>query len=318
MLPRDDCASMMERATRDQRQIEELTHGALGYASALEYSQKEQHSYEQLTRGALGYMSAVDYIQQQQRHYEELTARSTPAMVDPLTLSTQRLAAEVALRGPSFETLRLSLPEILSMRAVDAAQLEQMTAGHAAGVSDLARALGPVLPAPAYLAWSEHLRTAALQTLSCLVQEWTTPFGLMLEGPAALQASIAWRARRDESSIHMAAVTPQAEIGDSPRLSLETEVVCALCGGPILMIGNARLTLIGPRRGVLRRRIFPACATCSQPENIPALLAALDELADPAAPRLEIIRGRGQGDGVRKGDLRLVRREATKRDPNTP
>ena len=287
MFPGDDWMNMMERVTRDQRRIEELTRGALGQTSALDYAQQERQRYEELTRGALGQTSALDYAQQEQQRYEELT------------------------RGVLGHSSALDYQQ-------HAAQLEQMMTGLAAGVSDLARALGPIVPAPAYLSWSEHFRIAALPTLSCLVQEWPMPFGLMLEGPAAMQASIAWRVRRDESSIHMAAVTPQAQIGDSPRLSLETEVVCALCGGPILMIGNARLTLIGRRRGVLKRRIFPACATCSQPKNIPALLAALDELTNPAAPRLEIIRGAGRGDGVRKGDLRLVRREPAKQGPNTP
>jgi hypothetical protein len=313
MFPGDEWTRMMERVTRDQRRLEELTRGALGHTSALDYIQEQQRRSEELTTRST---SALDYIQEQQRRYEELTAQSPMATVDPLTLTTQRLAAEEALRGTNFETLRLSLPEILGARSFDAAQLEPVMAGHVAGVSDLERALGPIMPAPAYLAWSEHFRTAALPTLSFLAQDWTMPLGLMLEGPSALQASVAWKVHQPESSVHVVAITPQAEIGHSPRLSLETEVVCALCGGRMLPIGNARLTLIGPRRGVLKRPIFPACATCSQ--NIPALLAALHELTDAAAPRLEIIRGGGQGDGVRKGDLRLVRSEPAKQDPNTP
>lgn len=173
------------------------------------------------------------------------------------------------------------------------------------------------MPEPVYLAWWEHLRAATQPTLSFLTQEWTSSFGLMLTGPSTFEASIAWRVHRGERNVRVAAVTPQGEIENSPRFSLETEVVCGLCGGPILPFGDAKLTLIGPRRGVVRRPIFPACATCTHEENIPALLAALRELARPDAPRLEIICGGGQGDGVSRGDLRLVRTEPAKRDPDT-
>ena len=331
MVPGDDWARMMEQLTREQRRAEELLRGPLDYTNALDYARQQQQRYDELARGALGsYDSALNHIRSQQHLNEELTTGSTNTIADPVTLTKNQLVADQVLRSTYFETSSL-LPDILGARPLDAAfarvaglldaresvRLEELTAGYGARFVDLEKALGPTMPQPTYMAWSEHFQAAIQPILSFQAQEWTRPFGLMLEGPSAMEASIAWRVHRGGPSVHVAAVTPRGETENSPRFSLETEVVCGLCGGPILPFGNVKLTMVGPRRGMLKRPIFPACATCTHEENIPALLAALCELAGPDAPRLEIIRGGGQGDGVRRGDLRLVRTEPAKGDPDT-
>jgi hypothetical protein len=193
-------------------------------------------------------------------------------------------------------------------RLTDRIGLEASTAHQLSRIRDFDRVLRAAMPEPAHVAWSAHLRTAALPTLSFLAQGWTRPLGLMTElGRSELGASVAWlTGHRDEPIVMMAALTPQAETNGGVEVIVEDDVVCALCGGPIVTIAIGKhLKWIGPRRAVRQRLIFPACSTCSK-KGLAFLQAALDRLTR-AALAIRSIRGGGQGDGRPRGVLRLVR-----------
>ena len=199
-------------------------------------------------------------------------------------------------------------------------ELQHVRSGHFTGVADLERALGPMMPERTFLAWEAHFQAAARPTVSFLTQEWTRPFGLLLDGPEALGASVAWKThRRDKLSVRVAAITPLTGPADAPSVSLKTAVVCGICNCPMKGFGKTFLALVGPR-GVLNRPIFPACRTCSSEEDVRALLAAAQrKLTASAAPTLKIIRGGGQGDGTRNRDhLRLVLRERAAPETDKP
>jgi hypothetical protein len=136
----------------------------------------------------------------------------------------------------------------------------------------------------------------------------------LLDSGTGLGASITWTTRRaTELSVRVAAITAQAETEDAPRVSVEIDIVCMLCGGPLRW--RDELTWVGPRKSVLKREIFPLCPTCCKEENLAALLETLSTLTRPPGPTLKLIRGGGEGDGMRRGDLRITRNAASKLGP---
>lgn len=196
-------------------------------------------------------------------------------------------------------------------RLTDTLELEACTLHQLRRIRDFDMALRAIMPEPAGVAWSTHLRMTALPTISFLAQDWPKPFGLMTDlGRPELGASVAWLTRhRAEPMIMTAAITPQpADTKDGFELVVEDEVVCALCGSPMITF-DSDVKWIGPRRGVRQRLIFPACSTCSATERQhPGFLyAALSDLTRPAPAGCVVIRGGGQGDGRPRGVLRLVR-----------
>ena len=125
--------------------------------------------------------------------------------------------------------------------------LEASTMHQLSRICDFDRVLCGVMPAAAHAPWSTHLRTAALPTLSFLAQDWARPVGLMTDlGLSELGASVAWlTGYRGEPVIMMAAITPQADTEDGLDIIVEDEVVCALCGNPMITTGS-NVKWIGP------------------------------------------------------------------------
>ena len=192
-------------------------------------------------------------------------------------------------------------------RLTESVGLEASTMHQLSRICDFDRVLRGVMPAAAHAPWSTHLRTAALPTLSFLAQDWAKPVGLMTDlGRSELGASVAWlTGYRGEPVVMMAAITPQADTKHGPDVIVEDEVVCALCGNPMITIGS-NVKWIGPLRGVRQRRIFPACSTCC-PSESQVLYDALCDLTRPGLAIRGVIPGGGQGDGRPRGALRLVR-----------
>jgi hypothetical protein len=175
--------------------------------------------------------------------------------------------------------------------------LEASTVHQLSRICDFDRVLRDVMSEAAHAAWSTHLRATALPTLSFLTQDWSQPLGLMTDlGRSDLGASVAWLTRhRAGPVVMMAAITAQADPQDGLEVIVEDEVVCALCGNPMITIGSS-LKWIGPRRGVRQRRVFPACSECCPTES-QILYDALCDLTRPAIAIRGVIRGDGQGDG---------------------
>ena len=154
------------------------------------------------------------------------------------------------------------------------------------------------------------LRATALPTLSVLqaglvAASWPDD----QPGRSELGASVAWLTRhRAGPVVMMAAITAQADTKDGLEVIVEDEVVCALCGNPMITIGS-NVKWIGPRRGVRRRRVFPACSECCAPDEsqrFPLRCPLRPDASSDHAIR-GVIRGGGQGDGRPRGALRLVR-----------
>lgn len=181
-----------------------------------------------------------------------------------------------------------------------------------ARVADFDGVLKAAIPDPAHAVWARHLKMTALPTLSFLAQEWSTAIALLTSAGREIGASVSWLARdRGEPRLMTSALTPRAE---SRRPDLELllgeDILCALCGGPMVTIGQS-ISWIGPYRGVRRRRIFPACPQCMtrESEEPGFLYEALCSLTSPSLVVRGVIRGGGQGDGRPQGRLRLVRME---------
>lgn len=197
------------------------------------------------------------------------------------------------------------------VRTSAAARLEDCVTRQLARVADFEAVLSAAINDPARAAWASHLRMTALPALSVLGQEWSTPIGLITPVSSELGASVSWLARyRAEPVLMMSAITPSVERVDDVQLVVDEEVLCALCGSPMVTLGTS-FRWIGPHRGVRRRRIFPACSECAarEREDPGFLYHALCQLTGPAVAIRGVIRGRGQGDGRPRGRLRLVRME---------
>lgn len=333
-------SSIFERLMADQHRIEALTRPFLENR-ALEHILGDQRRIEALIQPLLANHPLEQILVEQQRWQDLVRNAPVNQMLD---LTAQRFAAEdamhatrVAMSGidalrAAAESLRStsSLPELLGPNSTtalsgivgSAASIQARTeinglypsmayeatiAKHLTRVADLDRLLYGTLPEPAYLEWSAHLRTAAAPTFSFLTQEREKPYGLMVDLGASLGASIAWKTRRrDESIIHVAAVT---EAEDAPDIDVDARIVCMGCKLPMPTFQNEGLAWIGPRRGVFRCQMLPVCPVCFRRElETPGYLREVfSRLSSPTISiTLTRIRGGGQGDGRSKGKLRLV------------
>jgi hypothetical protein len=194
-------------------------------------------------------------------------------------------------------------------RSAAAWGLADPVARQLARIGDLDMILKAATPDSTYAAWASHLRITALPALSFLAQEWSTPVGLLTPAGRETGASVSWLARyRGEPRLMTSALTPRAESHHELELLLDEEILCVLCGGPMVTIGRS-ISWIGPHRGVRQRRIFPACAECMKRdgEEPGFLYNALCELARPSLGIRGVIRGGGRGDGRPRGRLRLIR-----------
>jgi hypothetical protein len=169
--------------------------------------------------------------------------------------------------------------------------------------------LKAAIPDPAHAAWASHLKITALPALSFLAQEWSTSIGLLTPVGREIGASVSWLARyRGEPGLMTSVLAPMTKPGHDLELLLDEEILCALCGGPMVTIGRS-MSWIGPHQGVRRRLIFPACSECMRRESEEPgfLYDALCELTRPFVVIRGVIRGGGRGDGSPRGRLRLIR-----------
>jgi len=175
------------------------------------------------------------------------------------------------------------------------------------------RSFRHLLPKSTHSAWGEHLRSALLPALSFLAHDWNRPIGLLMELPrAGLGASISWpTTRRGDARVSTAAVSTGVSDDAAGEVIVECDPVCSICGGPLLSLGSD-LSWLGPKLGLRRRRIFPACADCTrrEPEEPGFLQRSLPPANGQAlGVRLELIKGQGKGDGRPIARLRIVRWE---------
>jgi len=101
-------------------------------------------------------------------------------------------------------------------------------------------------------------------------------------------------------------------VSDVAPKRIEVEVNCdsrcACCEGPILVKIERRETISPTRITIdLGLDVFPFCSSCRELGVDQALEAALTELVDDK-PTLQLIDGRGRGDGRPRGQLRIVHR----------
>jgi hypothetical protein len=86
------------------------------------------------------------------------------------------------------------------------------------------------------------------------------------------------------------------------------QVLCAVCGGPMVTIGTDP-SWVGHHRAIRRWRIFPVCSECAARErDQPGFLyAVLCQLTRPSLAIRGVIHGGRRGDGRPRGLLRVVR-----------
>ena len=120
-----------------------------------------------------------------------------------------------------------------------------------------------------------------------------------------------------EAYVELAAMTVE-RVDAEPSITIELELCCALCGGPIFPKAT-QASWLAPRKMHLKIDVIPICETCSAREaDEPGYMReALIELADGPVPverpRLEIVDG-DETDPVPRGVLRLVRDEEEQSD----
>lgn len=303
-----------------QRVLEQLTRETSSYQRLLDY---EHNTHRAITRlwGHDNHLRTVASLAQMNPPDTALTlARFTDRMygheLHANFSKTTRFAenadtwAEIqrSIAGVSGRDHPLSWIDIT--RLTDAMMREQSTMRQLSRICDFDRGLRAAMLEPAHVAWSAHLRTTALPTLSFLAQDWLKPLALMTDlAPFALGASVSWLTRQSSATVVMtAAITPTEGRRRGIEVIVEEEILCALCDSPILNF-DGDVKWIGPRRAVRQRFIFPACPTCSAKERQePGFLQhALRELE---RPRFAVIRGGRKGDGHPQGQLRLVQNDS--------
>jgi len=174
-------------------------------------------------------------------------------------------------------------------------------------MSELDHGLARFLPSDMSERWSAHLKFAASPALSFLAHDWPEPVGLLAEvSEARLGASVSWLFRGNEEAVPMtAAIVPDNGSDEGTMVLVEVDPVCALCGGPLHSLGSETLW-VGPKRGIRRQRLFPACSNCFPlEEEKPGTLLRM--LTDLTRPSLRVIDGGRRGKGTPRGLLRLVR-----------
>jgi hypothetical protein len=128
-------------------------------------------------------------------------------------------------------------------------------------------------------------------------------------------AVFSWLAHHQERTLIMTAAIAREHAIEANHaeeetlpVSLEAEYVCAVCDAPMMTLGRS-VRWIGPLRGIVRRRIFPACPQCWEEEQRDPgfLYRALSDLTRPGIGVVrEVIRGGGQGDGRPRARLRII------------
>lgn len=235
----------------------------------------------------------------------------------PHRLLAERISAfdSSALRGFQHSVLGLESKGLSTWAAVDhltqAFGVDSMLGETFDRVGSVARAFEKLLPESVHAQWSSHWRDTTLPALSLLARDCDRPWGLLMELPnPELGASLSWLTRRREQPrISRAALSSAASGDDAVEVIIECEPECSICGGPLLSF-KSTIKWIGPKLGLRNRRVFPACARCSQAEREdPGFLQR--SLPTSESPSLgikrEVIKGGGTGDGRPSARLRVVR-----------
>jgi hypothetical protein len=121
----------------------------------------------------------------------------------------------------------------------------------------------------------------------------------------AFGASISWlREGREGPRMAVASVVERLD-GQTP-FEIEVQVCCMVCGTEMLVSGN-RHSWVG-RKVKVRLDVAPICLGCVRENGFDAdrWQATLRAIVENK-PKLQLVRGDGDGDGVRRGTLRLVR-----------
>ena len=287
------------------------THAILEQQRAIERSLRELGDYDRMA--ALAKATLTDTL----LPIDKLTALTHATELHAQLLETTRLRERLSTWTEMQHTIEnlVARDPIVRwddiVRTAAAVRLKDCVTRQLARIADFDTVLSAAIADSSRAAWASHLRMTALPALSVLGQEWSMPIGLITAVSSELGASVSWLARyRAEPLLMMAAITPSVEDADDVELVVDEEVLCALCGGPMVTLGTS-FSWIGPHRGVRRRRIFPACSECAarEREEPGFLYHALCQLTHPAVAIRGVIRGRGQGDGRPRGRLRLVRME---------
>jgi hypothetical protein len=235
----------------------------------------------------------------------------------PHRLLVERISAfdSSALRGFQHSVLGLDSKGLSTWAAVDhltqAFGVGSMLGETFDRVGSAARAFEKLLPESVHAQWSSHWRDTTLPALSLLARDCDRPWGLLMELPnPELGASLSWLTRRREQPrLSRAALSSAASGDDAAEVIIECEPECSICGGPLLSF-RSTIKWIGPKVGLRNRRVFPACARCSQAEREdPGFLQR--SLPTSEGPSLgikrEVIKGGGTGDGRPSARLRVVR-----------
>jgi hypothetical protein len=176
-----------------------------------------------------------------------------------------------------------------------------------------ARAFEKYLPSSAHDHWSSHWKDTTLPALSLLARASDQPWAILMELPNPEHgSSLSWLTRREgQPRVSRAALSSEASGDLIAEVIVECEPECLICGGPLVSL-KSDIKWLGPKIGLRNRRVFPACARCSEAEHAdPGFLQrSLPSLEGPSiGVRREVIKGGGKGDGRPAARLRIVRND---------
>jgi hypothetical protein len=152
-----------------------------------------------------------------------------------------------------------------------------------------------------------EIEILAPATLRALAFDWGFPATLLTAPSEAEEASMSWLLNTGRGeSVMIAGLTSDA--ASSETVAIDHVVVCSRCGEQMLSTGTRRW--VGPKKGVQRTTVFPACPRCfpdmcNDPQGF--LGEFEGSLRERAHRVVRGIPGGGNGDGVSRGCLRLVK-----------
>lgn len=179
----------------------------------------------------------------------------------------------------------------------------------------LGRTFEKMLPHAGYDLFASKIEKMFAPPIFDVASSFGKTIGILSPVPDEESASIVWGS--EETKLRFGALVPAQEESEEPTLVISAEVYCKLCDS--LVLAESELNWSSPYRVIVRSNIIPLCEGCTEkyagnPEAFrKALLGALKK--GPVLAIKGSIKGGGQGDGVARGQLRLV---YTKKDPKKP
>ncbi|MBK7397245.1 MAG: hypothetical protein IPJ34_13325 [Myxococcales bacterium] len=198
----------------------------------------------------------------------------------------------IDLQSDSFRSMR----KILAGVSVGRSLLDPFQRQHAAPASLVPPAAGDL--------WAKHLRGLALPAASFLSLPHQRPMALLSNVPELEGASLSWLQNgREGPRLSVATITERRE--DQTPFEVEVEVVCSVCESE-MSVSSREHSWVG-RKLRVRLEVTPICNVClgELGWNWDRWCEALTSIADK--PKLRLIEGGNDGDGVRRGKVRLVR-----------